>query len=917
MQIIGPLQLSIITKNYSWQKKNHLAVTSLLGFPLSGGRPLLESELWSRLGDVLGSNILDMGMPKPNGEVLLFANYHSPNGKPVTAGRARLQCGSVNKELAVIGNRYWRAMIGPTAPEPFTSMPLSWEHAYGGAKYDKNTLGKGMEPVDVHGEQRVPLPNIEYPDKLMTSESDRPEPAGFGALDIMWQQRLKRAGTYDKKWVQEYAPAYPLDIDWNYFNSAAEDQWLEHFWRGDESFSLHHMHPDIEVIQGQLPNFRGRAFIVPKNNEGAQLSEIKQRLETVFLFPEIDTGVLLWRGVIDVVEDDLTDMQAMLCAFEHADAPPHPLAHYQQAYDNRQDPQLQLKYLNNTEDLIPQRVPCGYRYVTLSEDDVSMPLLENCFAGAEQSKNEMIAQANEKKAELKHQLEGMKDNMSPEVYAAKMAELDKEIDFPQFKVPDKQERLDMLKQELLTEPVDFSKLEDEIKGQVQDGKNQAKQKLIELAEQMKTQGVEEEKLAAIDEALKNIDRPPLLPRPFVDEIRSQMEQQLVDIEQQKQQLISTGRDVSNYPELEIDLDQLFEKFKQLEAMQKDGYRLSAHNGEPGRHHHAESLVSVAQRLLAAFQNGESLKDQDLACIDLSNQDLTGIDLEGAYLEQVNLSGAVLNKANLKGAILANANLTGAHLFETNLEQANLGKVDFRRASLNACNLQQSILEESRFDEASITNCDLAQTVTTGASFKGVNFSGSMLLGFNAEALDLSDCRFNSCQLSDASFTKCRLEQASFRQAILEKATFSECQGNRVDFSTANLHNARFHEECIMPNANFSQAQLERAVFQYASLEEACFDEVQCYMADFSQSNLQRASFHRAIGKKAQFVRSDLGYARMTSMNLMEGSLMKARLTGTDFSDSNLYAVEFINATVGGTNFSAANLDMSKLQEWRP
>lgn len=73
----------------------------------------MEADLWTRLGDALGENILDMGMSKPNGEVLLSANYHALDGQPVTAGREVLRCSYINKELVVIGERYWR-MIGLT-----------------------------------------------------------------------------------------------------------------------------------------------------------------------------------------------------------------------------------------------------------------------------------------------------------------------------------------------------------------------------------------------------------------------------------------------------------------------------------------------------------------------------------------------------------------------------------------------------------------------------------------------------------------------------------------------------------------------------------------------------------------------------------------------------------------------------------
>jgi uncharacterized protein YjbI with pentapeptide repeats len=917
MKTIQPLQLSLLTKNYAFEKKNHLVITSLLGFPLSGGRPLLEQDLWAQLSEALGDNILDMGMPKPNGEVVLYANFYAPEGKPTTAGRAVLQCGAVNKELAVIGERYWRTLIGPTEPEAFTTLPLTYEYAFGDVSYNQNTLGKGIAEVDYFGEARVPLPNIEHPDKLVSSSGERPEPAGFAPLDIMWQQRLKRAGTFDQKWIEQVAPGYPLDIDWNYFNCAPQDQWIETFWQGNESYSLYNVHLDKAVIQGDLPNFRARAFILPNGDESTGLKEVEQRLETIYFFPEQDMGVLLWRGVVEVKEDDLSDIGTLISAFEHAESAPRALEHYQQSYRNREDSDLALKYMNNSEDLIPDRVPCGYRYVTLSEDDMNMPMLENVFAGAEQKKNEMVELANQKKAEVKTQLESMANKLPPEEMKEKMATLNKPIDFPTFEVPNKADRLKKLEEEQLTERVDFSKLETDIKAQVQDSKDQAKEKMQALYDDMKAQGVEEDKLALITEAMKNIDLPPVLPRPFVDDIRVQLDQQLADIEKQKKQILANGGDLSAFPVIDTDFDALFIQFKQMEVMQKDGYRLSAHNGDLGRNPHTRSLNEVKQVLLEAFQNGESLKDRDFACIDLSNQDLTGIDLEGAYLEQVNFTGAVLNNANLKNAILAGANLSRASIDSADLSGANLGKANFSNTSLKNTNLKQAILDESRFHKTLFSHCDLSQTAITDASFSEVDFSHSTMNHFTVSEQDLSSCRFDHCLLNDASFTQCQLNHSSFRDAIMIKASFSQCQAEHTDFSRANLENTRFHEGCGFIHANFSNAILLRAVFQNANLEDSKFDEAEFFMADFSRSNLQRASFHRAIGKKAQFVKSDLGGATMTSMNLMEGTLMKARLTSADFSNSNLYAVEFMDATVGDTNFSGANLDMSKLQDWNP
>ncbi len=108
-------------------------------------------------------------MPKPNGEVLVFGDYYAPQGQPITAGHAQVQVGPINKSLSIVGNRYWGNMLGPTAPEPFIKMPINYQHAFGGSEYKPNPVGKGMDKIDVFGEQRLPMPNIEDPKHIITS----------------------------------------------------------------------------------------------------------------------------------------------------------------------------------------------------------------------------------------------------------------------------------------------------------------------------------------------------------------------------------------------------------------------------------------------------------------------------------------------------------------------------------------------------------------------------------------------------------------------------------------------------------------------------------------------------------------------------------------------------------------------------
>jgi hypothetical protein len=118
-------------------------------------------------------------------------------GKPTTRSEVRCRVGQHEKRVAVFGRRCveWtsrgRAFIGP--PEPFASIPLDDEHAYGGLDprvplppftrpeealaaladhpgfYPRNPVGKGYYVVSsrVDGAE---LPNLEDPDDLLTDE---------------------------------------------------------------------------------------------------------------------------------------------------------------------------------------------------------------------------------------------------------------------------------------------------------------------------------------------------------------------------------------------------------------------------------------------------------------------------------------------------------------------------------------------------------------------------------------------------------------------------------------------------------------------------------------------------------------------------------------------------------------------------
>ena len=232
MKVIKPNKVSILFRSYESGPECQLSVALTIFFPLEQPARLLpEVALWKFVPEQLGKDaILDLGMPKPHGEVLVTGACFTPGGRPLSGMKVRVHAGPVDKTLNVYGNRYWRSTAGITRvtdAEPFSQMPIIWQNAFGGEEFPLNPIGKGIAPVQTSkGENLVPLPNIEDPHHLIGAMRERPAPAGFGQYDFMWPQRFSKMGTYDDQWKKERFPGFPLDLDWTAFNTAPQDQWV-------------------------------------------------------------------------------------------------------------------------------------------------------------------------------------------------------------------------------------------------------------------------------------------------------------------------------------------------------------------------------------------------------------------------------------------------------------------------------------------------------------------------------------------------------------------------------------------------------------------------------------------------------------------------------------------------------------------
>jgi uncharacterized protein YjbI with pentapeptide repeats len=927
MNIIKPLDISLLFKVFEWNFEQQFVATAMLGFSLEDGESMLESDLWKFISDELGKDAaLDFCMPKTKSEALVFGSYFSPGGREVTSDRVGFSLGSISKELLVVGDRHWRPVIGPTPPEPFTTMPVDYAHAFGGAGFDRNPDGKGAAEVKLEsGETVLPMPNIEDPDRLVTDKGQRPDPAGFRPLDAMWPQRSSKLGTYDDKWIRERAPAYPEDLDWTHFNTAAPDQWQDEYFKGDEHYEIANMHPDEPRIEGTLPAYRARCFInmITTEDAGPDFREIPMRMETVCFFPHAKKGVLIYRGMVKVSEDDGSDIRDIVTAYEHLSSPARDAEHYRLAISHRQDEATKLSYLMTTTDLIPEGVVCGFVRLLQGVEGPEMAMMKNMEAKGDELKAQMQAEIDKRRQEMIQQLEAAGIDPAPYI-----AQFDKagEIDDPDVKrlmefidsiVPGATEG----KKEVDIKDIDLSRLGD-IQKEMERFAEIQKQKVRDnLQQHIDELGGREETADAaqkIREALQKMDEPPPLPRPEMDQMIVQLRQSIEQASQQYDTLLQQGVGPEQLKALNIDfdVDALEKQVQESGEKLKDVYRMGAHELEKGDPPHVDRMDEKKDEFDSLLQ-ARNLSEGDFAALDLSGMDLSGVDMSGAYLEDVNLSNARLDDANMKDVIMPRAILIGLIATNCDFSGANLGASNATNGVFTACNFTGATFSKSVLENAVFRECDFTGVYFLEARLSGVELSKSKLQKAIFLERDLSGANLTGSDLSNATFLDCELSRTDFSDATLFETSFISAKAANSKFCKANMTNVRFVKASDLAGSDFNDACLDKANLREANLEKADFTGASISMADFSEANLQKAVFNRAQGERPMFMKSDLAQADMSNAGFYEGSLMKARLTSASLKGSNLYGVEFMNATVGGTDFTAAILDQTKLKDWRP
>lgn len=167
--------------------------------------PVLLEDLETELGS-LDTELVPI---KAGCDVAVLGHARSPNPRePVETLEVALTIGRFARRVAVSGDREWvKTLTGfrPSRPLPFTSMPLTYERAFGGramtrhqvvGAYFDNPVGRGYVVLkdEVAG---TPLPNVEEVDDLLSEWDQRPRVAGLGPVSRHSALRSMRGITVD------------------------------------------------------------------------------------------------------------------------------------------------------------------------------------------------------------------------------------------------------------------------------------------------------------------------------------------------------------------------------------------------------------------------------------------------------------------------------------------------------------------------------------------------------------------------------------------------------------------------------------------------------------------------------------------------------------------------------------------------
>lgn len=851
MRIHKPDDVEVVLRSYvDLAGRRVLSVGIVSSFALHPDAaigPREQSEVWPLATAAIGDAApLDEGWAKLRAEFFVYGAAYMPRGRIEQPISVRAQLGSLQKQLAVYGDRTLSA-IGPSDPAPFWKMPLTPQNAFGGQGHDMNPLGKGDLQAkgnggDGDGAPPWPLPNIEDPDQLVISRADRPDPAGFWALSADDSRRMRHFGTVDERWLKTRWPHLPLDTDSGYFQAALQDQQASGFWRGDEPFALYNLHPVFSVLEGKLPGLAARVLAAKPDSQGDLLVSVAKAVpETVWFFPDHLKGLILHRAVFEVDELDADDIAELYTELEPMSAPAPSMdtlkARLLVAIAAADQPDGLLDFELETE---PESEPTSeelHASSTLSASELTQPL-----DALEQWQDVPASQ------ELPLKSASLVPPMTPKIdpqSAAELAALKSMIERSKQTIQSAFQNTSMTEKDLLEMlfnqpdapdmPDVFAKAPNGITGVLDD-----------LQADIEKLFISDAQINAIveQEALEVPAEPEPVPEPE-PVVTTEMRQTVVEMHGRGESL--------------ADLD--------LSATDLSGLDLS------GADFTGATLAEV------------SFAGAELERCKFDNAILSGAVFAGAMLQYASFKSVSAGQSSFEGAkldsaVLFESDFSGSNFSRASLASATLRASVFSGAQMGGVNAANAVADEAVFDEANLDGADLSS-----ARLKSTQFSNASMIGANlskciAPRVDLSGAQLSGANLAGAYLEDCTAsETTDLSKAILRDAILTSCNWHGVNLEGADLCEASMDQADLM-GANLRNAKMIRAVARGACLDKADLTGMDASAANLFEAGLRGAKIKETLFSAANLFAADFSDAVIDSVDLeganIERTIIKLR-----------------------------------------
>jgi uncharacterized protein YjbI with pentapeptide repeats len=818
---------------------------------------------------------------KPRADVILRATCHVPGGQPTTHCEAGFGVGDWQKSVTVVGDRTWKVGLfsrTPGPPQPFTRMPIDWEHAYGGPDYVANPAGRGFRS-DL-------LPNIEDPARPLAGFGDRVPPAGFLPINRMWKQRFTKMGTADGSYLKKRFPLFPADFDFTYFNEAPEDQQLEHPLRGDEEVRFLHVHPDAASWSVRLPGTRVRCFIADTDADGApRVREVEMRCDTLLANVEEGYLHLIWRGHLPIRSENRAEVTtfyiveeplvgATKTAAEHA-------ADLPLAKDQGQKLQAQIEA--KFGEIVDKTAGTLKRY-GLAMPDLNPP-------GKPGPSAEQLAcypfNPNGPLPPHMSRMQGHIDAAQRQRSAAldKLRPLGKEHGVDVDATPPAQP-VDLLARykEALEKGVAMLK---------EHGDPVPDSIARQLAEVSKPGGGDPFGIAKMAASFKAAGMNLATnPNPMIAAVATGSTAAVLAA-------IPTNRVASPHEPLPgstrvftppfaspVPVDAVPPPFPLAGAPVLPPIR----SRPPGGKTVAEMRAFLAQGGQCAGQN---LYGADFTGLDLSGHDFRGAILINASFRCAKLTGATFGNTILRQADLVAADLTGA----------TLGWCDYQETDFSYARLHRVAVNEAAFIDASFRGADFADAtfhklMVTGSDFTGANLARVHVTGGGVwHMAKLDAMTAPGSQWHEVLISECSLVDADCTGSTLTDSVLISCLAQRIRLAGCQLKGLRAFNGTDLQGAVMAGSRMRDTSWMYVRLDEA----------DFSHGDLRQANFMFSSCVKTRFVGADLKaavlrHARLLSADLERANLCRATFGRADLTMANLqrtncYETDFQDAVI--------------------